>query len=188
VTLEDGYGNHYELPIRFKARRADLSSSFVQIIPEFVEPGEGATIRLFARNSGISATDGQMEFALPTGLIYEEGSLVCTVGDCKLEDGVVYWAGRVEARGVVQVQLRIQTAATANYGDRFTSELRIEELGWPERYTHSATLRVAHSLYLPNVFFKLVLPPVHLPLVFVEQPIVVIEEPIEGASFALAPK
>jgi subtilisin family serine protease len=188
VTLEDGYGNHYELPMQFEARRADLSGSFGQITPEFIDPGEGATIRLFARNSGVKATDGKMEFALPAGLLYEEGSLVCSAGDCKLEDGVVYWAGRVEARGVIQVQLRVRTSTTANYGDRFTGELRVEEVGWPERYTHTTFLRVAHSLYLPNIFFEVVLPPVYLPLVFIDPPTSVEVEPIEDFSFALAPK
>lgn len=151
IELDDGYGNRYEVPITFLARRANLSESFAQLTPPFVDPGESALMTLFVRNSGTLPTIAQLRMALPPGLSYEEGSLACTTGDCRHDAEGVYWRGSVPGRSVVQVQLRVRSSLTTRYGERMRGIMTVDDLDWDEHYTASTDLWVAYGVYLPRI-------------------------------------
>jgi uncharacterized repeat protein (TIGR01451 family) len=151
VVLSDGHGGLLARTLTFLARRSDLSSSFLQLSPPFLDPGESATVLLFARNTGVLAATAELALTLPVSLTLEEGTLTCGVGTCALDAGVVRWTGSVPARGVVQISFRVKTPDSAQYGDIFASTLTIRDLEWGDTFTAPMSLWVAHGFYFPMV-------------------------------------
>lgn len=161
--LDDGFGNRYDLMATVMARRSDLQPSQMQFVPAFVEPGASAGWQLSIYNAGGVQTNATLQANLPTGVNYIADSLVCGTGVCTYTDGVVQWQGVVLARTVIPLRLRVQTPATAPYGERFTATATLTDVDWNERYPLTATLTLAHNTYLslihnPAKPFQLFLP------------------------------
>ncbi len=151
AQLSDGFGNQVTLPTSFLARRSDLSASLLQFIPAYGDPGDSATLVLYVRNIGTLATDAQLQFSLPTGLLFDQSLLTCGTGNCNYAGSTVQWSGELGPRSVVPIRLPVTIPLTANYGDLFTSDAQVKDLRWGGEYTLTAALWVAHSVYLPAV-------------------------------------
>jgi hypothetical protein len=151
IAFDDGYGNRYRRQVSFLARRADLSTSFVQATPPFFAPGGRTRIGLYARNRGTIPATTQMEFPLPSGLLYEEGTLACTTGVCSMNDSVVRWTGVVAPGSIVQVHFDVRAPLTGQYGDRFTGILSVLDTEWLDAYTIPAMVWIAHGTYLSMI-------------------------------------
>ena len=151
AQLQDGFGNQVALPTYFLARRSDLSTSLLQFTPAYGDPGDSATLVLFVRNVGTLETDAELQFTLPAGLLFDQSSLACGTGNCSYANSTVQWSGVLGARSVVPVRLPVTIPLTANYGDLFTSDATVKDLRWGGEHTLTASLWVAHSVYLPVV-------------------------------------
>jgi len=151
AQVNDGFGNQLALPTYFLARRSDLSASQLQFIPAYGDPGDDATLVLYVRNMGTLETDAQLQFSLPTGLLFDQNALVCGTGNCSYAGGTVQWSGALGARSVVPIRLPVTIPPTANYGDLFVTDAQVKDLRWGGEYTLTASLWVAHSVYLPAV-------------------------------------
>lgn len=161
--LDDGFGNRYNLTATVLARRSDLQPSQLLFVPAFVEPGESSGLQVSIYNAGGVQTNATLELTLPTGVSYLADSLVCGAGLCTYADGVVQWRGLVAARTVIPLRLRVQTAAAAPYGERYTATATLIDVDWNERYPLSSTLTLADNTYLalihtPAKPFQLFLP------------------------------
>ena len=146
--LTDGFGNAYELSATVVARRSDVQPSQMQFVPAFIEPGESAGLQLSIYNAGGVQTHVALQMSLPTGVSYIADTLVCGTGVCTYADGVVQWSGLVAARTVIPLRLRLQTPATAPYGESFTATATLTDVDWNEAYALTATLTIAHNTYL----------------------------------------
>lgn len=161
--LEDGFGNRYALSATVMARRSDLQGSQIQMVPAFVEPGESAGVQISIYNVGGLATNATFQMNIPPGVSYVADTLACGTGVCAYTDGVVQWSGAVAARTIIPLRLRLQTPATAPYGERFTATGTLTDVDWNEAYTLTATLTIAHNHYLALIHnpvkpFQLFLP------------------------------
>jgi len=151
LQLNDGFGNITPLLAVFLGRRSDVSASALQIMPPYAEPGTTVSFVLFVRNTGSLTTIAEVETAIPAGLIYVDNSLVCGTGVCTYDAGTIRWTGSVIPRSLVPVRVQLTVPASAPYGTLFTSNARVKDSNWGDEYTLTATLWVAHSLYMPIV-------------------------------------
>ncbi|MEZ4860242.1 MAG: S8 family serine peptidase [Caldilineaceae bacterium] len=149
VELEDGFGNHYQLPVTVMARRSNLGFSQLQFVPAYAEPGSTVSIAIYARNTGMLATTSKAQMTLPAGFTYVDGSLACGTGLCSYNAGTIQWVGALAARSVVMVQFLVKLPPTATYGDTFDATAMVDDMDWVEQYVLKATLTVAHNMYLP---------------------------------------
>jgi len=119
--LNDGYGNLYGLEAVFVERGSGLTASFKQADPLRVLPGGTITYTIYLHNSGSSPTTGQVQDALPPGLTYEAGSLLCGSGSCTYGAGKITWTGEIPPRSMVPVRFRAAVPANVAHGDRITN-------------------------------------------------------------------
>jgi uncharacterized repeat protein (TIGR01451 family) len=151
VQLDDGFGNHYTLPFTLITRRSDLHFSFVQVNPNFVEPGKRATIAVFVRNTGRLPTTAQLQIAIPTGALLEESSLQCGVGVCTTSAGTINWSGTVAPRVLVPIRFQITAPDNAIYGEHYNGSVTLKDLDWGDTYTYPTSVWVAHGFYITTV-------------------------------------
>jgi uncharacterized repeat protein (TIGR01451 family) len=152
ATLDNGYGNIYDLEAVFLARGSDLSESFKQVVPGEVETGDTVTYTVFVHNVGGGAAMGEMRDELPPELSYETGSLVCGTGSCSHTSGVISWAGTLGPRSMVPVRFRATLQAGAGGGGVITNTAVVTDVGWDIGYPVAAGLRpIRHDIYLPLV-------------------------------------
>jgi len=119
--LNDGHGKLYELETAFVGRGLGPTPSFKQADPLRVLPGGIITYTIYLRNTGSSPAPGHMQDALPPGLTYEAGSLLCYSGSCTYDAGKVTWTGMIPPGSMVPVRFRARVPANAAPGDRITN-------------------------------------------------------------------
>jgi uncharacterized repeat protein (TIGR01451 family) len=151
LTLDDGFGGHYEQEVTFFARRADLGASVVELRPAFVEPGNGAQVLFFVRNRGVVATNAALRHQLPAGVEFEADSLSCSVAGCAETQGVVTWRGPIPARGVVQIGYHVRVPLSAPYGTIYTFPITVDDEDWGDSFVTQGRLQVARLSYLPLI-------------------------------------
>jgi uncharacterized repeat protein (TIGR01451 family) len=152
ATLDNGYGDVYDLEAVFLARGSDLSGSFKQVAPGEVEAGDTVTYTVFVRNVGGGAAMGEMRDKLPPELSYETGSLVCGTGSCSHTSGVITWAGTLGPRSMVPVRFRATVQAGAGGGGVITNTAVVTDVGCGIGYPVAAGVRsIRHDIYLPLV-------------------------------------
>jgi uncharacterized repeat protein (TIGR01451 family) len=149
ATLDDGYGNRYDLEAVFLARGSNLSASFKQADPGEVDLGDTVTYTVYVRNAGGGTTTGVMRDELPSQLSYETGSLVCGTGSCSHTAGVIAWAGTLAPRSMVPVRFR---ATVLTSGGTITNTAVITDAGWGIGYSAAVAIRFSRNyIYLPLV-------------------------------------
>jgi uncharacterized repeat protein (TIGR01451 family) len=121
ARLDDGHSNLYTLEATFLARVSDLSGSFKQASPAWVDPGDTMTYTVYVYNSGAAPTAGQMRDELPPGMTYEPGSLFCGSGSCDHVSGVITWTGAVPPKSMVPVRFRTAAPGGVTPGDVITN-------------------------------------------------------------------
>lgn len=151
VQVDDGFGNQYTMPITVVSRRSDLHFSYAQVVPDFVDPGESATVVIYARNTGRLATTAQLAITVPVGASFEPSSLTCGLGSCTYAAGVITWNATLEPRVTTPIRFRITAPAEASYGDRYTGSITLTDVQWGDNYTYPASLWVAHGFYFASV-------------------------------------
>lgn len=151
AQLDDGTGMVYELTSTVLARRPDLHSSFIEVVPELIYPGDLVTVTTYIRNSGSSDTTAEMQQSLPPELTFDGGSLVCGTGTCWRDAAGIHWSGTVIARGLVPVRFRVIIPENASMGQVFTSDVTITDMSWGIQETIPAAISVARALYIPLV-------------------------------------
>ncbi len=147
--LADGFGQSYGLTAIVVARRSDLRQAQVQILPAYVEPGATTGINLLVYNAGGLQTNAALQMSIPAPLTYVADSLLCGDGSCRYADGAIQWSGLVGARTIIPIRLRVQTPATARYGDRYALTATLTDQDWQETYTLPATLTIARNTLFP---------------------------------------
>jgi len=143
ASLNDGYGDLYDLEAVFLARSSDLGASFKQADPAYVKPGGTVTYTVYVYNAGVVATPGEMRDELPPELTYEPGSLICGTGSCGETSGVINWTGTVAPRSMVPVRFRATVPAGAAPGDLITNVAVVTDTAWNASYQVSAPVTVA---------------------------------------------
>lgn len=149
MRIDDGAGGVYVRSASFLARRSDVSPTTVQILPFYSDPGGEVTVLLLARNNGALATNASIEHRTPSSLRAMPASVVCSVGACTFENGVLRWSGLLPARSVAQISYRVRVPPAAAYGDIFHLGVTVTDEDWDERFTASARLWVARPIHAP---------------------------------------
>jgi uncharacterized repeat protein (TIGR01451 family) len=142
ATLDNGYGDLYDLAATFIARSSDLSASFKTADRSRVEPGDTVTYTVHVHNSSAVATTGELRDELPPELTYVANSLTCGTGTCSAGSGVINWNGSIPARALVPVRFQAQVSSAAKDGDRITNTAVITDHAWMTGYPVAATILV----------------------------------------------
>ncbi len=142
ASLNDGYGNLYDLEAVFLARNSDLSASFKQVHPTQGRPGDTVTYTVYVHNAGAVATTGEVGDELPPELTYETGSLLCGTGSCGEASGVITWTGMVAPRSMVPVRFRATVPAGAAQGDLIVNTATVTDTVWNTGYQVLAPVTV----------------------------------------------
>jgi uncharacterized repeat protein (TIGR01451 family) len=152
ATLDNGYGDVYDLEAIFLARGSDLSGSFKQVTPGEAETGDTVTYTVFVRNVGGGAAMGEIRDELPPELRYETASLLCGTGSCGYASGVVTWTGTLGPRSMVPVRFRATVQAGAGGGGVITNTAVVTDVNCDIGYPVAAGVRsIRHDIYLPLV-------------------------------------
>ncbi len=165
AQVADGFGYQYTLSTSVLARRSNLTTSQLQLMPFFAEPGSIVNINLFVHNNGGAPTHGAAQMTLPARLIYVADSLACGAGTCSYTDGVVAWQGEVDVRTMIPLRLQVQVPEDAAYGDLFPLTATLSDVDWNESYSLDVTLTVARNFYLALIHGAERVYPLYLPFV-----------------------
>ncbi len=165
ATLGDGYGNAVTMTTSFVARSSDLTQSSAVMQPRFVEPGMEATVEITVRNTGAVASETSVRAALPDGLLFVDGSLVCGTGACALAGNEITWAGLVMARETVPVRFRVRVPDDAPLGQSFDGLVVMTDGNRGETIEMALRLAIADLTWMSTVHAPPAPVEIYLPVV-----------------------
>jgi uncharacterized repeat protein (TIGR01451 family) len=157
ATLDDGFGNLYDLEALFLARSSNLSASFKQAVPDQVERGGTVTYTVYIYNSGGVAVVGEMRDELPAGLTYVPGSLFCGSGSCGEASGVISWTGTVPPRSMVPVRFQVTVSTAAIPGTQIINTATVTDTSWNTDHPATETITVRYFIDEKIIYLPLVL-------------------------------
>ncbi len=119
--VEVGYDEHhvrFDLAHRLDVNAPDLSASYLAVDKLAVEPGETLTYTISLRNDGISpAASVVLTNPMPNYTTYLSGSLIHEGGGTASDaDGLISWAGSLDAGEMVTLTYRAEVVTAAQRG------------------------------------------------------------------------